>query len=231
MPRSPRRSQSVSPLRVLFCGFEPFGGSQVNPSGAVVDRLASQPPEGIAILPVILPVVGRRATQQLLAAMKRERTDVVLLLGESGSATGLVVERVAINLRDYRIPDNAGAQISDTPVVRDGPAAYFSTLPVKRLVEACRAVGVPADLSLSAGSFLCNEVMYAALHATVTRGPAVPTGFIHLPQLPEQGAGSAKSRATMALDVSVRGVTAILKSLAALSRPVAKASATRRKVR
>ncbi|MDZ4830081.1 MAG: pyroglutamyl-peptidase I [Phycisphaerae bacterium] len=214
MPRKTTKENTTTSLRVLLSGFEPFAGSRINPSCEVLDRLCAAPPSGIAIFPVVLPVVGFDAIKRLLAAMRRTLPDAVVLLGESGLASGIVLERVAINLRDYRIPDNAGVQVRDSPVVRGGPAAYFSTLPVRRLVAACRAAGVPAELSLSAGSFLCNEVMYAALHATVTRGPTVPTGFIHLPQLPEQASSGEKTRPTMALDVAVKGVTGILLALA-----------------
>ena len=205
-------------MRVLLTGFEPFGGSAVNPSEKVVRRLARRPPAGLAIRAVVLPVAGGEAVGALAAAMDKFDPDAVVCLGESSRATGLLFERVAINLRDYRIPDNRGASVCDQPVVEGGPVAYFSTLPVRLMAAAAESVGVPATLSLSAGTFLCNEVMYALLHAVHARPRLMPAGFIHVPQLPEQTTG-LRDRASMDTPTVERGLRAALGVLVAAPAP------------
>jgi pyroglutamyl-peptidase len=160
----------------------------------------------------------------LVSTLLRTQPDAVVMLGESGSAASITIERVALNLRDYRIADNEGSTIVDRPVREGGPAAYFATLPVRLLVDACRATGVPAELSLSAGTFLCNEVMYAALDGAAREGLHIPIGFIHVPQLPEQAVDAQKSRPTMACETTTRAIRAVLGALrtahaSAVSRP------------
>jgi pyroglutamyl-peptidase len=189
--------------RLLLTGFEPFGGSTLNPSQCVVERLHTSRHDGVEIIPLILPVVGMAAPRRLLAAIRRSDPAAVLMLGESAAATAITLERVALNLRDYRIPDNAGRQVRERPVVRAAPAAYFSTLPLLGIRARLHAAKVPCVLSLSAGSFLCNEVMFAALHAL--RARSVPCGFLHLPRLPEQVLGE-RTAPCMALELMERGV-------------------------
>lgn len=157
--------------------------------------------------------MGGRAVDELLQAFRRDRPDAVVCLGESGQATGITFERVAVNLRDYRLPDNAGRQVVDQPVVAQGPAAYFATLPVRTMFEAVRERGIHAELSMSAGTFLCNEVMYAALHWAATEAPATLAGFVHVPRLPEQVAGRDGALPSMDAMTTARGVAAALTAL------------------
>ncbi|MFO0827551.1 MAG: pyroglutamyl-peptidase I [Phycisphaerales bacterium] len=214
VPRHRRSASKRAHLRVLLTGFEPFDGSSVNPSAEVVAALANEPLDGASVVPLVLPVVGGVATRRLLRAIDAESPDAVIMLGESSRAAAITLERVAVNLRDYRIADNAGAVVRDQPVVRGGPAAYFSALPVRDLLEAVTAEGIACDLSLSAGSFLCNEVMYAALHDAATRAPRRPTGFVHLPRLPRQ-VGRDGRQPSMPIEAQVHGVAVILETLAA----------------
>jgi pyroglutamyl-peptidase len=203
-------------MRVLLTGFDPFGGSTINPSAEASQLLRGRPIPGIELITHQLPVVGGAATAQVIAAIDSSRPDSLVLLGESGQAAAITIERLAANLRDYRIADNAGGQVTDQPVVPGGPAAYFATLPVKAMQSAIQEEGIPADLSMSAGTFLCNEVMYAALHHIAVSGLPIRAGFIHLPQLPEQVVSAGRGRASMDRETIVRGVAAALRTL----RPV-----------
>ena len=208
-------------MRVLITGFEPFGGSTLNPSQEVVQRLASQPPVGIELHPAILPVEHRLGPSELLRAFDLYQPEATICLGEAGGRTCISLERVAVNLVDDLIADNAGEQWIDQPVVPGGPAAYFVTWPVKPMLQAMLAAGVPAELSLSAGAFLCNQVAYTLLHALATHElyNRIPAGFIHLPKLPEQAAAQklsnprSSSLATMCLEVQTRGIAAGITAL------------------
>ena len=204
-------------MRILLTGFEPFDGSPTNPSQAVVQRLAACPPAGIDLHTAILPVDHVRGPQELLRALERSRPEAVVCLGEAGGRAAVSLERVAVNLIDDSIPDNAGERWVDCPVVAGGPAAYLITLPVKAMLQAILAAGTPAELSLSAGTFLCNQIAYILLHHLA--GQSIPAGFIHLPRLPEQAAAIKLAHpekglpATMSLEAQVCGLEAGLQVL------------------
>lgn len=208
-------------MRILITGFEPFGGSSLNPSQQVVQCLSNRPLSEIELHTAILPVEHRRGPQQLLRALELYQPQAVICLGEAGGRATLSLERVAVNLVDDQIADNAGEQWLDQPVVPGGPAAYFVTLPVKKMLQAILAAGVPAELSLSAGAYLCNQVAYTLLDYLAIHGQSnsIPAGFIHLPKLPEQAAAQklanpkANSLPTMNLETQVQGITAGLNAL------------------
>jgi len=165
--------------RVLLTGFEPFGGDPHNPSlAAARDAVGILAGRGVRAEAVELPCAFDAAGPALAVALDRVRPEVAIAVGLAGGTAAVRVERVAVNLQDARIPDNAGDQPVDRPVRADGPAALFATLPVKRAVAAIRAAGVPAETSLSAGAFVCNHVMYALLDAP---GTARAAGFVHVP--------------------------------------------------
>ena len=145
-------------MKILLTGFEPFGGEPVNPAWEAVQRVRA--PEGAELLRLQVPTVFARAGDLVCAAMERERPDLVLCVGQAAGRAALTPERVAINIMDASIPDNAGAQPREEPVVPGGPAAYFTTLPVKRIAAAIQAAGVPAAVSNSAGTFVCNALLY-----------------------------------------------------------------------
>jgi pyroglutamyl-peptidase len=197
-------------MRLLLTGFEPFGGSSVNPSQQIVQAVQQQRFAGLELRTAILPVDGATAPAAVIAAVQAQRPAVVICLGQATGRAVLSIERVAVNLLDYRIPDNAGKLIEDEPVVAGGPAAYFVTLPVRAMLVAVKAADVPVELSLSAGTFLCNQVLYALLHHIAVNTLAVRAGFIHVPSLPEQAATSARVTPSMSLDTMVRGVEAAL---------------------
>ncbi|WP_369373364.1 pyroglutamyl-peptidase I [Promicromonospora sp. Populi] len=184
-------------MKVLVTGFEPFGGDAVNASGDAVRILAAGwtgPDELVtAVLPVEFDPV-RAADGPLLRLLDEHSPDVVVAAGLAGGVTRVHVERVAINLMDAGIPDNGGAQPVDAPVAEGGPAARFATLPVKAAVAAVRAAGIPAVVSYSAGTYVCNATFYALQHALAQR-PGVLSGFVHVPRSTEELGGSAESSA------------------------------------
>lgn len=172
--------------RVLLTGFEPFGGEETNPSWAAVSLVAAAPPPGVDLTSVRLSCVFGTALEELAAAVEAADPDLVLCVGQAGGRPQITVERVAINVDDARIPDNAGRQPIDEPVVAGGPAAYFAPLPVKACVAAVRTAGIPAAVSQTAGTFVCNHVFYGLAHLIATRRPTMRGGFVHLPYAPEQ---------------------------------------------
>ncbi|MDT0609135.1 pyroglutamyl-peptidase I [Streptomyces lancefieldiae] len=172
--------------RVLITGFAPFGGESVNPSWQAASLVAAEPPAGLTVTATELPCVFGKSLETLRDAIRAVSPDLVLCLGQAGGRPGVTVERVGLNVDDARIPDNAGQQPIDEPVVPDGPAAYFSTLPVKACVAAMREAGVPAALSHTAGTFVCNHVAYGLGHLIATEYPHLRGGFVHVPWAPEQ---------------------------------------------
>lgn len=206
-------------MKLLLSGFEPFGGSQVNPAAEVVQRLVAQPVEGVELVSVLLPVERFAGPDTLIRTYISTQPDMVLCLGEAGGSPVMRVERVAINLLDFLISDNGGHLVTDKPVAPDGPDAYFTTLPVRPMVQALSAKGVPAQISYSAGTFLCNAVIYDLLHYIHRHQLSSPAGFIHLPQLPQQVAGAIPPRPSMSLETMVCGMTAVIQTLAASIAP------------
>jgi len=172
---------------VLITGFEPFGGETLNPSWEVVKQLDGMIIDNCRVVARQLPCVFGESLEVLNAAIDALQPSVVLAIGQAGGRVDVTVERVAINVDDARIPDNRGQQPVDVAIVPDGPAAWFSTLPIKAMVEALREAGIPASVSQTAGTFVCNHVMYGVLHKLADR-PEVKGGFIHIPYLPEQAA-------------------------------------------
>jgi pyroglutamyl-peptidase len=202
--------------RILLTGFDPFGGESINPSWEAVRALHGKRIGGHRIVALQLPTEFAGSLRMLRAAMRELAPAILLGVGQAGGRSQLSIERVAINLRDARIHDNAGAQPVDDPVVAGGPAAYFSTLPIKAMLAALHAQGLPAEISNSAGTYVCNHVAYAMLHlAAPKRG--VRAGFIHIPYLPLQAA-ARRGAPSMALDDVVRGLEIALRT--AIATPV-----------
>jgi pyroglutamyl-peptidase len=174
---------------VLVTGFEPFAGQRVNPSELAVRALAGRTIAGRRIETAILPVVFGEATTALRRALRRHRPDLVICVGEAGGRDAISVERVAINVIDARIADNAGARPVDRAIVRGGPAAYWSTLPIKAIVAALARRKIPAAVSQTAGTFVCNQVFYGLMRS-LSRRAGVRGGFIHVPFVKGQGTPS-----------------------------------------
>jgi pyroglutamyl-peptidase len=197
--------------RILLTGFEPFGKSKVNPSEKVVRSLAGVKLDAINLITCILPVNGNLAPESILRTIETTSPDFVVCLGEAPKRHSISIERVAINLLDFRIPDNNGNQFIDAPVVEGGPDAYFVSLPVRKILEAVQNENIPAELSLTAGTYLCNQVLYEVLHFISKKNMPTRAGFIHLPSLPEQVVNNPG--ASMGADISITAITAVLKTL------------------
>ena len=191
--------------KVLLTGFEPFGKASSNPSGEIVKQIS-----GDNIITAILPVAYAQSAERLLALIAEHNPDVVICLGQAEGRTQITPEKVAINLDDARLADNEGVLRNDVKILEDGPDAYFSTLPIKEIVEEIKATGVPASVSLSAGAFLCNHVFYIAQNKFA--GTKVRSGFVHVPLMDEQ-AGEFPGLPTMPLDQMVRAVRTMLEVL------------------
>ncbi|MCY7305342.1 MAG: pyroglutamyl-peptidase I [Rhodoferax sp.] len=198
---------------ILLTGFEPFDGDAVNPSWLLAQALHGRQVAGHRIVASRLPTAFGASAALLARLIQVHRPALVLCLGLAGGRQALSLERVAININDARIPDNLGGQPVDTAVIPNGPAAYFSSLPIKAMLLAIRETGVPAEVSNSAGTFVCNHVFYALMHLLTTgRGlRRVRGGFMHLPWLPGQ-ALAHQSAAGVALPDMVLGLRAALRA-------------------
>ena len=176
------------PHTVLLTGFEPFAGETENPSLAIARALDRKRVAGHRIVGAALPTEFARSLSVLETLLKQHRPALVLAVGQAGGRSQIALERVAINLIDARIADNADDQPVDVPVIRDAPNAYFSTLPLKAMLLRLHAAGIPAALSHSAGTFVCNQVFFGLVHHLATHKPHARGGFVHVPYLPQQAA-------------------------------------------
>ena len=172
-------------MKILVTSFEPFDNDTLNSSQEAL-RGVPDTIDGAQIVKRDLPVSFGRSIEALRAAIQEEKPDMVLCVGQAGGRAVLTPERVAINIKDARCPDNDGAQPIDEPIFEDGPDAYFSTLPVRAMADAIRDAGLPAELSNTAGTFVCNQVMYGLLHILTKEFSGTRGGFLHLPCLSEQ---------------------------------------------
>lgn len=192
---------------VLLTGFEPFGGDASNPSGDAVRRVYAAWNGPAELVTAILPVTFADAAPAILGLIAEHEPQIVIAAGLAGNRAAVTPERVAINLIDARMPDNADRRPVDQPVASGGPAAYFSTLPVNAIARDIGAAGIPSDVSFSAGTFVCNQVFYATMHATDGM-PGVRAGFIHVPWSIEHGPDGYPAlplaEITAALDIAVR---------------------------
>lgn len=218
-------------MRLLLTGFEPFDGETVNPSWEVARAIEARSPAAVELKVLELPVRGGVALDRLVPAFERGAAggafDAWLGLGQAGGRPQLSVERVGINLLVQR--DGATAALEERALVDGGPAAYFSRLPVRELAEHMAARGAPTAVSNSAGTYICNEVTYVMQHhlASAGGGRDVPSGFIHLPYLPQQVAGKPLGTPAMALETQVVGVRAAVEFLRELVEARAAATAGR----
>ena len=192
---------------VLVTGFDPFGGESVNPSAEIARQLHGEVIDGHRVVGARLPCVFGAAGVELLKQIRATQPALVICLGQAGGRAAIALERVAINVDDAPLADNAGAQPIDRPVVCGGPAAYWSTLPIKVTAAELARQGIPAAISQSAGTFVCNHVFYRLMHALRDQR-RVRGGFIHVPFLPEQ-AGSGPSLPLETMVAAVRCAVAV----------------------
>lgn len=195
-------------MKLLVTGFDPFGGEHINPALETVKSL----PDTIAgarIIKLEVPTVRRKSLQIIADAIALHDPDVILSIGQAGGRSGITVERIGINVDDYSIVDNEGNAPKDEPVCPDGPDSYFVTLPIKAMVAKIREKKIPASVSNSAGTFVCNHVTYGVCHLLATKYPGKKSGFIHIPYLPSQVVEKANTP-SMSQEMLTEGITAAI---------------------
>ena len=197
-------------MKILITGFDPFGGEKTNPAIESVKRI-DENIEGAEIHKLEIPTVFHKAADKIEEKIKEIKPDVILSVGQAGGRYDLTVERVAINQDDARIPDNEENQPIDVKIREDGKNAYFATIPIKAMVEEIKKENIPASVSNSAGTFVCNHVMYQDLYLAEKYGN-IKAGFIHVPFLPEQVLDK-KDTASMSLDDIVKGLNAAVRAI------------------
>ncbi|MGB5445601.1 MAG: pyroglutamyl-peptidase I [Psychromonas sp.] len=188
--------------KILITGFEPFGGEAVNPALEAVKKLEGYSLIGAEIVTCSVPVVYLKSIDTVIEAIKTHQPDYVLTVGQAAGRAGITPERVAINVDDYRIADNEGNQIIDKAIRAEGPDAYFSTLPIKAMVKAIQDKGIPAQVSNTAGTYVCNHLFYGVQH--FLRNTNIGHGFVHIPLLPSQATDGAQP--TLSLELIVEGL-------------------------
>jgi pyroglutamyl-peptidase len=189
-------------MTVLVTGFGPFGEVTHNPSELIATELDDTEVAGEAVIGRVLPVSAARTPPAVREAIAEVEPSLVVLVGVAPGRSALAAERVALNVFDFGDPDNDGEQPVDVPIRPDGPAAYFSTLPLRAIVQAWQAAGIPGYVSDTAGTYLCNAAMYAALDL----GNGTPAGFLHVPSLPDEAARKSPPQASMTLETMLAGV-------------------------
>ncbi len=177
-------------MKVLITGFMPFGGSDINPAYEAV-KLLPNVIENAQIIKLEIPVVFKKEAEVLELAIKEHNPDITICVGQAGKRSSFCIEKVAINLMEARIPDNDGYQPSDLPIHEDGETAYFTNLPIKAMVNNVKKAGIPAKISYTAGTYVCNDIMYRLLYMIEKKYPNMKGGFIHVPYLPEQAVNLA----------------------------------------
>ena len=185
-------------MKILVTGFTPFGGETINPSWEAV-RALDDSIAGADIIKCEIPTEFEASIDALKAAIDAHQPNAILCVGQFGGSPSIQIERVAINLRDARTPDNAGFQPHDQPVVDSAPDAFFATIPTRQITDRLRAAGIPAALSYSAGTYVCNNLLYAALYESsqAEKGNSARCGFIHVPYLPDQAAAAVSNAPSM----------------------------------
>ena len=198
-------------MKILVTGFDPFGGEPINPAIESVKRL----PDNIAgaeIIKLEIPTVRKKSLEKIEKAINEHNPDVILSIGQAGGRFDISIERVGINLDDFRIPDNEGNQIIDEPVFPDGENSYFVKLPVKSMVQNVQKNNIPASVSYTAGTFVCNHVLYGVMYLIEKKYKGKKSGFIHIPFLPQQVVDK-RNMPSMELNTIVKGLTAAIEAI------------------
>lgn len=199
-------------MKLLLTGFDPFGGELINPAWEAVKRVSDQV-EDVEVVKLMVPTVFYKSIDTVAAAIEKEKPDAVLCIGQAGGRFDLTPERVAININDARIPDNEGNQPLDGPVFEDGETAYFATLPIKAMAEEIRKAGVPASVSNTAGTYVCNHLMYGVLYTLANKYPDVRGGFMHVPFITSQVINRKPIAPSLSLEQIVTGIEAAVKAI------------------
>ncbi|ADO82564.1 pyroglutamyl-peptidase I [Ilyobacter polytropus] len=198
-------------MRVLITGFDPFGGEKINPAWEAI-KLLPDTIESIEVIKLEIPTVFKKSIDVLMSGIEKHKPDAVICVGQAGGRYEISMERIAINLDDARIKDNEGNQPIDEKVYPDGDSAYFSNLPIKAMTEAIKSTGIPASVSNTAGTFVCNHIMYGLLYHIEKSNVAKKGGFIHVPYIPQQVIGK-KNLPSMGLDIISQGLEAAISAI------------------
>ena len=198
-------------MKVLITGFDPFGGENINPALEAVKQLPDTI-EGAEVIKLEIPTVFRKSLEKIEENIIKHNPDVVISIGQAGGRVGITPERVSVNIDDARIPDNEGNQPIDAPIFEDGDNAYFSTLPIKAMVKEMNDNGIPGSVSNTAGTFLCNHVMYGVLYMAVKKYPNIKSGFIHVPYIPSQAAAKV-NQPSMSINDIIKGLSLCIKAI------------------
>lgn len=212
-------------MKILITGFDPFGGESVNPAFEAVKLLPDEI-GGTHIVKLEVPTVFGKAGEVLEEGIRTHQPDAVLCVGQAGGRSGMSVEKIAINFQDARIQDNEGNQPVDLPIKEDGETAYFATVPVKAMVAAMRENGIPAFVSYTAGTFVCNELMYTLLYLTSKKYPHIRGGFIHVPYAMGQTVDKPNGTPAMALESIARGLECAVLAVAENQEDISAAMGT-----
>ena len=199
-------------MKLLLTAFDPFGGDAINPALEAV-KLVADKIGRFDIVKLEVPTVFGKSIDTVAKAIEKEKPDVVLCIGQAGGRFEITPERVAINVDDARIKDNEGNQPIDTKIFEDGENAYFTTLPIKAMVEAIREANLPATVSNTAGTFVCNHLMYGVLYTLAKKYPHIKGGFTHVPFIPAQVARRTPVAPYMALEDIKRGLEAAISAI------------------
>ncbi len=200
--------------KILLTGFGPFGGQEINPSGLAAEKLKGKNIGGLEVVVGIIPVVTRKCIADTIKLIEEHHPAAVLNIGQAGGRMEISIEKVAVNIRDYRIPDNEGNQPRNAPVVEDGPDAYFATIPIEKIAGKMVEDAVPASVSYTAGTYCCNEVFYGVSHYIHRNDLKISNGFIHIPFIPQQAAGAKPPRPSLSLDTMVIGLETAIETIA-----------------
>jgi len=198
-------------MKILVTCFDPFGGESVNPASVVVDRLPGEI-AGASLVKLEIPTVFYKSIEKTIKAIDEEKPDFVLSIGQAGGRTRISVERIGINCDDARIPDNEGQSPDNIPIDKDGPAAHFATIDVKAVVKTLMAHGIPAELSNTAGTYVCNHIMYGVLNHIAKNRLPIKAGFIHIPFISEQAVGKANT-AFMPVEELTKGIELAIRAI------------------
>ena len=215
---------TVIDMKILVTGFEPFGGEKINPALEAVLQLQDRY-DGIEVIKAILPVVFYKSIRILEDLIEYHTPDVVLCIGQAGGRSYISIERVAINIDDARIPDNDGQLPIDLPLRKDGPAAYFSNLPIKAIVQNIQMQGIPAQISNTAGTYVCNHILFGLMDVIAQKYPQIRGGFIHVPYVPSQVAQMPNTPSMNLVDI-IRAIEIAIETIVAMAEDIVLSAGT-----
>lgn len=199
-------------MKVLLTGFGGWGGDPLNPALELINHFKEQSIEGAEIHTAELPVNTQETSHRLRELLEETRPDVYIGIGSAPGRAAISVERVALNILDFPIPDNEGNKLIDQHIAKEGPVAYYSSLPIKAIYRDLQQAGIPSVVSNTAGTYICNQAMYTGLHFAATQAPTIRAGFIHVPLLPEQQSSLSNNAPSMMFELQAKAIATAIKA-------------------